>query len=356
MTRFLTILASILFCASVASAQGLYLAPYVGSGTDADPYRPDGTGDQFESFDLRLTSKGPGYSLVWLNDIPPSSSLIKIANVPGDNTRIADRAAITLRLGQAFTSIQAGPFVKELLDKVGQWQKLQPVQDPNMAGGRREFSIGNRVWFSESAALTKSASNDPSDNFNRADGGLGTNWTTTTGQEDPQIVSNLVQDKTAGVAPSQAWWNANTFAANQYSQATNIKNTVDAAHEIQITVRIDTTGANTAYQCRSRGPNGSSVQQRLGKIVTGTPTVLASGNFTINDNDVIRCEVIGSALNYKQNGTSILTATDSAISSGAAGFGIVVPGTGTVTDTQLDDWSGDSLCVPSLTLIGVGAC
>src|SRR5579863_1167033 len=57
-----------------------------------------------------------------------------------------------------------------------------------------------------------------SDNFNRANGGLGSNWTTMTGTNAPQISSNLLQPGTANTV-NAAFWTANSFANDQYVQA-----------------------------------------------------------------------------------------------------------------------------------------
>ena len=53
-----------------------------------------------------------------------------------------------------------------------------------------------------------------SDNFNRANGGLGSNWTTVTGTAAPQIVNNTAQPGSAGTLNS-AYWSANTFGSNR---------------------------------------------------------------------------------------------------------------------------------------------
>src|SRR5215469_1765025 len=65
----------------------------------------------------------------------------------------------------------------------------------------------------------KSFASSVSDNFNRADGGLGSNWTTMTGADAPQIVSHVLEPGTSGVA-NVAYWSANTFGSNQFVQAT----------------------------------------------------------------------------------------------------------------------------------------
>lgn len=55
------------------------------------------------------------------------------------------------------------------------------------------------------------------DNFNRADGGLGSNWTTCS-TNAPQIVSNEFQSTSNG-SPNAAYWSADTFTADQFSEA-----------------------------------------------------------------------------------------------------------------------------------------
>jgi hypothetical protein len=57
-----------------------------------------------------------------------------------------------------------------------------------------------------------------SDNFNRANGGLSSNWTTVSGTAAPQIVNNTAQPGSAETLNS-AYWSANTFGSNQYAAA-----------------------------------------------------------------------------------------------------------------------------------------
>ena len=59
----------------------------------------------------------------------------------------------------------------------------------------------------------------PSDNFNRADGGIGANWTVQD-SETPQIVSNQI-DGANFTADAVAFWNVDSFGANQYSKIKN---------------------------------------------------------------------------------------------------------------------------------------
>ena len=80
------------------------------------------------------------------------------------------------------------------------------------------------------------------------------------------------------------------------------------------------------------------------KTVSYSWTSLASGGITLNAGDVIRLEVSGTTLTAKQNGSTLWSGADSALSSGAPG----ITGTGEAasgTYTLLDDWVGDDLVV-----------
>ena len=63
------------------------------------------------------------------------------------------------------------------------------------------------------AALTAS------DNFYRANGGLGSSWTTVSGTAAPQIVSDILRVGTPS-AVNSAYWSASTFGNDQFAQAT----------------------------------------------------------------------------------------------------------------------------------------
>src|ERR1700759_4338511 len=58
-----------------------------------------------------------------------------------------------------------------------------------------------------------------SDSFDRANGGLGSNWTTVAGPAAPQISGNTLHAGTASSLNS-AYWSASTFGADQFAQGT----------------------------------------------------------------------------------------------------------------------------------------
>lgn len=74
----------------------------------------------------------------------------------------------------------------------------------------------------------------------------------------------------------------------------------------------------------------------LTKVVDGVSTTLATMAGSVNFADVLRLEATGATLTFKQNGTTVLTATDSDITSGSPG----VTGGG---NANIMYWEGDEL-------------
>jgi hypothetical protein len=74
----------------------------------------------------------------------------------------------------------------------------------------------------------------------------------------------------------------------------------------------------------------------LDAFVDGTPTVLASTPGTVNFADVLRLEITGTTITFKQNGMTLLTAKDSSIVAGSPG----VTGGG---NANIMFWEGDEV-------------
>lgn len=116
--------------------------------------------------------------------------------------------------------------------------------------------------------------------------------------------------------------------------------------------QVGTAGQYMGVVVRSSSGNGYGFYVTPGtynvwKTVSFVWTSLASGAITLTAGDVVRLEVSGTALSAKQNGSTIWSGTDSALSSGAPG----VSGTGEAasgTYTLLDDWVGDDLTAAAL--------
>ncbi len=184
------------------------------------------------------------------------------------------------------------------------------------------------------------------DTFNRANGGLGSNWTTYTGAAGGlSIVSNQVADSTASGSFISMYTGA-AFANDQFSQYTVTQIPGAAPYTIVLGVRMNSANGGTMYICNeSPGANGSSIARVAGV----TATTLTTFTLTPAVGDVLRCEVRGSfasggnTITFWKNGSVVATFTDS----GTQGYDSGVPGAwlfqnagGTVA---FDNWSGGNL-------------
>lgn len=177
-----------------------------------------------------------------------------------------------------------------------------------------------------------------SDDFNRANGGLGANWTTVGGsQTAPAINSNGVVPGGVSVNDSSAFYNGVTWPNDQYSQVQGI--TAASGSIGQFAMIRGTSAACTYYRAGvSDSAYGGSCAWKVQKAVTGTFTTISSGTTSISANDTLYLEAQGTSLKFKVNSTSISTPTDSAIASGSAGLALYVD-SGSVTDSKLDNWA-----------------
>jgi len=168
------------------------------------------------------------------------------------------------------------------------------------------------------------------DNATRANGSIGANWTIQ--QNGFNIASNQFQGTTASQSNS-AFWNANSFSAVQFSQATitALNGTADFPG---VTVLASGSGASaTYYDCVE-----NSTTIFIQRIVNGGVTNLTSASSTGSVGDLLRLEVApGGTLTCFKNGVSALTATDTQIASGSPGLFI----SGNVATEK--NWSGGKL-------------
>ena len=166
--------------------------------------------------------------------------------------------------------------------------------------------------------------NSVMDNFNRANGAVGSNWRVNTGGAN--VSSNTVVG-TASTA-NVIWWSANQFSSvGQYSQV--ILPTGPGAGFPGASVMVQSSG-DSAYVCFE-----SSTTLTLQKRSRGSGTTLASTSVVTGSGDLLRIEItaVGN-LTCTQNGTTSVTATDTTFTSGAPGllvWGTAIP---------MDNWSG----------------
>jgi hypothetical protein len=172
--------------------------------------------------------------------------------------------------------------------------------------------------------------NSSFDNFNRANGGIGSSWTVQ--QNGLNVSSNQVIGTTSGGSNS-AYWSTNSFSGTQFAEATitGLNGTTDYPG---VTVLASSSGTNSNYyDCVENSTN-----IYLQRVQTGSTTNLTSAASTGNPGDVLRLEAApGGALTCYKNGVATLTATDTTFSSGSPGLLI----SGSVA--TMDNWSGGNL-------------
>jgi hypothetical protein len=211
----------------------------------------------------------------------------------------------------------------------------------------------------KSRAVLTPATGTIFDNFNRADGPLGSNWLTSLDLAGPAPVVSSNQCRGSDTL-CPAYWNpaVNSFSNDQHAQATYV--TATSFDHAGVVVRHDTSGHSNFYLFFANGSNLSIYKCTAGsylQIGTGTNSGFANG-------DVLRLEVVGSTLTAKVNGTTFITVTDSSFTSGqpgilanhstefmddwSAGPSIITAGTQTLTPNLVA--GDDAVFAPALSL------
>ena len=148
------------------------------------------------------------------------------------------------------------------------------------------------------------------------------------------IYSNSAAPDHANVSHSN-WWTSDSFDNDQYAQGTIV--VAGSGMFVGPGVRCSGTdyGSNqNGYHWM--GDSGST--SYLEKYQGGSWTAIDNGS-GFSASDEVYMEVEGTSIECKINDVSDISATDSSISSGAAG----ICGYGDGTGTRLDNWEGGNL-------------
>lgn len=168
---------------------------------------------------------------------------------------------------------------------------------------------------------------------------LGGDWTTIPGGlGDLQKASGIVR----GTATSSrnGAYNVTAVGDDQYSQATIIS--AVGGNAPCVAVRI--SASDESYYAFCPIDAGGDAWD-LFKQVSGAYTSLSSDFNAWAPGDVIKIEAQGTAIRGYINGALVASATDSSVTTGQ--FGIVLSAGGTLTDTEIDDWSGGDFAPPA---------
>ena len=180
-----------------------------------------------------------------------------------------------------------------------------------------------------------------SDNFSRANGGLGPNWTTVSGTTAPQIVNNTAQPGSGGTLNS-AYWSANTFGSNQFAAA-SFPNSSGSNFGPGVAVRLSNSKGYFLWY----GNSASTVSIWRMDSASSWTQLKASAKLTVAATDVWQLQAVGSTLTGYQNGKQVVTTTDTSYTTGAPGIWMYYAA------NQITNWSGgDVAATPTFSVGG----
>jgi hypothetical protein len=182
-----------------------------------------------------------------------------------------------------------------------------------------------------SVSCTATTTTPGSDDFNRADGSLGSNWTDIS--DGGLAIASQAVTGTAGSGISGDIRTGESYASDQYSQVTVTSTQLTGSQWIGPAVRVQNGGQNAyvgIYNWNNGSPDLMLFERKAGNWIqlgsTYNSGPLAAGT-------QLKLMVVGSTIAFMQNGVERIAVGDTDLSGGAPG--IVAFGTG-----QADNWSG----------------
>lgn len=316
----------------------VYLAPYVGVGSDEDPYRPRGSEQsRWSAIDLRPNSTIlAGRALVAV-PVRDDTIGIYLGDAP-DEVSAAIKTAVESRFGLTLTATRLRHIIPELLiaharEDSTRWRPLRAMRD-----GMFRVYLGGLWWEAKSL----SGGSTITESFNTTDSttlGPDLTWTELSG--DWTVAGN--QAVCVGSGTSLARADSDLATADHYAQAVMTALTYSQTVGIGVICRKDSTTTVTHYlfwAAIDSSTNGHSGY----KALSGTFTQLGSTDTTdFVANEVMRVEANGSTITFKINGvTSVGPVTDTAITgnlrTGIRGyFQVALAGTITLDNFRAGD-------------------
>ena len=179
---------------------------------------------------------------------------------------------------------------------------------------------GISIRYAQSVSFN-AASTFAYDNFNRANGSLGANWTNL--QNAFSISSNQVAPDNAGI--DVASYTGATFGNDQTARVT-VTTMAGGGNGSGPCVRLQ-AGAASGYAGYIDGSN-----YEILKLTAGVESVINSGGLTVSAPAIVELSVVGTTLTLTVNGVVIRVSTDSTYSSGAPGIWTETSSTGRFDD------------------------
>ncbi len=171
----------------------------------------------------------------------------------------------------------------------------------------------------------------PSDDFNRADGSLGPNWTNIS--DSKLAISSHAVTGTRAAGISGDIWTAHTFTSDQYSQVEVASAQLTGTQWIGPAVRVEEGGQNAylgIYWWNSGKPQLKLYLRHAG---SWTPIGGVYNSGPLAAGTKLKIIAIGNTISFMENGVQRISVADSTLSRGAPG--IIADGT-----AKADNWSG----------------
>jgi hypothetical protein len=183
-----------------------------------------------------------------------------------------------------------------------------------------------------------------SDAFTDSDGTLLTshsaNWSIQNGGEQLKVLSNAVGVTATGNLRGNRY-SGITWPNDMYSQATVVN---VAASMLGVTVRCGSPNVWEFYFGGADANNHGNNIYRITKWIAGVESNLAAhASQVMQAGDVVKLSVQGTSLSLVVNGSEIVTATDSALTSGQAG---ILAFHSDTTTPLWDTWEGGDIAAP----------
>ena len=183
-----------------------------------------------------------------------------------------------------------------------------------------------------------------SDNFNRADGGLGSSWTATS--DGSMLIASQQVIGTAGAVTGDIR-TAETYPSDQFSQVQVTSTALSGGGWVAAAVRLQNSGqsgyAGLYYW------NFGSPELMLFKRSSGAWTQLgtAYNSGILAAGTQLQIMAVGSTISFLQNGVTRVSVTDTSFTGGA-------PGIMANNNSTADNWSGGSASAGGATSFTVG--
>lgn len=319
----------------------LYLSPYTGSGTKADPFRPRAAQGRWSAVDLRPDpTVVDGFALCYVPSVRADATLVQLGESKDEALSRATEIVIGNRLGKTFDGSNAtlSDLVGELCvspPSVNGWKPFLPA----LVGGRRQLEI----WLNhERWVLQPVLAGGAFDDFNRAnETPLAAPWAQNGTGSTFTLDTNTLR-KPSGLDDGMYYYTGAASGADQYS-------------EIQITTFPTQSDCGPAVRIGSGATLNGYIASYFGnfyKFVSGVYTSLATHGDTPTANHYCRLTASGSTLTLLRDATTPATTargttSDSSLTSGQPGVNSYESG------IIADNWRGGDLASagPALHLV-----